>query len=551
MPNYLERFDLETTDGNIPIEIRDKATSNLLAQEIADRSALIKKDAQDNTVIETEKKIIETAHDKEENITDTYSRHVDGASSINVGGAATEVYAESFGVGVTGASSFTFTGGATLKGGRINVANDITGKNLTLSGNMQYKKPDKYNDFFDQVSMSDPSGNTYNLLVANAKTGSISAASFNHADIRNYGGTGNGIADDTTAFINCMAENNLVYLPAGDGLQWVLNDITLSEGQCVIGDGASNIVYKGEGDLFKVTGSYTTIYGLNVTFTANGNLLHMSNENKCEYIYVNQIVTHGATRVWYDADGTTYTNLYMHNVSGRDMRGTCVDVEHGFAFIMLDNVTADNLPNHASWPSFKFVNVEGAHLTHCEAEGGGVDGSNTKADGFIFSGCKAIWMDRCMSDLCDSAGIRLEGDANEYFYISNCVVSLCFNNAMLINGTFITITGCYINGRKGMAVNVPNANGIYSFGSNVTVNGCNVYNVTGYPLAFNTGNIVNCGNSIFTSNQNGIYLGGGVSGIVHDVLLINNTANAVSDASAGTCKYYYVYNGTAMLSNVT
>lgn len=569
--NLVSKFTVNSQGTDIDVKIKDTDARNLIAQEISDRSELIKKNESGDTVIETNNKIIETAHDKEENIADTYSRQVNGNSTVNVGGnatevynktfgrtvtgdsninvsgAATEVYAKTFEVGVTGASNFNFTGGASVKGGKINITNDIIGNNLKLTGDITYKTPTKYNDYFDKVTMLDNNGDSYDLLVATPNIGKIG----DNCDIRNYGGKGDGTTNDTKAFNDCMLANNVVYLPTGKGLNWVLDSITITDDQSVIGDGNTKITYSGSDDLFLITGSRVAFYGLNISCTNHGNAFHIKNASATSYFYLTDIVVTGATHLWYDTDCVEkYTHLYVHNMTGHNMAGTAIDIRKGFAFLFLDNVTGANLPAHASWPTFIFVGTEGLHMTHCEAEGGGVDGSKSGAYGFLFQRCQAVWLERCMADLCESDGFRMDGDQNAYFYFNNCVSSLCFGNGFLLNGHHIFMNGCFIGGRKGFDKSIPGANGLYVFGSDILVSTTNVFNMTGIGIVLASGQRNNIGTCEVSTCNAAIFIAAGCTGIIHDIYIVDNVSNIVQDGSSGTVKYYYVYNGT-MLSNVT
>lgn len=545
--NLVSMFTVNSQGTDIDVKIKDTDARNLIAQEISDRSELIKKNESGDTVIETNNKIIENAHDKEENITDTYSKQVNGNSTINVSGNAAEVYSKTFGVEVAGASNFNFTGGAGVKGGKINISNDIIGNNLKLTGDITYKTPDRYNDYFDKVTMLDNNGDSYDLLVATPNIGKIG----DNCDIRNYGGKGDGTTNDTKAFNDCMLANNVVYLPTGKGLNWVLDSITITDGQSVIGDGNTQITYSGSDDLFLITGSRVAFYGLNIYCTNHGNAFHIKNSSATTYFYITDIVVTGATHLWYDTDCLAkYAHLYVHNMTGHNMAGTAIDIRKGFAFLFLDNVTGANLPAHASWPTFIFVDTEGLHMTHCEAEGGGVDGSNSSAYGFLFQRCQAVWLERCMADLCESDGFRMDGNQNAYFYFNNCVSSLCFGNGILLNGRYIFMNGCFINGRKGLDKSVPGANGLYVFGSDVLVSTTNAFNMTGVGIVLASGARNNIGSCEVSTCNAAILTATGAAGIIHDIYIVDNVSNIVQDNSAGTVKYYYVYNGT-MLSNLT
>ena len=66
--NLVSKFTVNSQGTDIDVKIKDEDARNLIAQEIADRSKLIKADENNNTVIETSNKLIESSQGREINV---------------------------------------------------------------------------------------------------------------------------------------------------------------------------------------------------------------------------------------------------------------------------------------------------------------------------------------------------------------------------------------------------------------------------------------------------------------------------------------------------
>ena len=66
--NLVSKFTINSQGTDIDVKIKDEDARNLIAQEISDRSKLIKTDENNNTVIETSNKLIESSQGREINV---------------------------------------------------------------------------------------------------------------------------------------------------------------------------------------------------------------------------------------------------------------------------------------------------------------------------------------------------------------------------------------------------------------------------------------------------------------------------------------------------
>lgn len=75
---------------------------------------------------------------------------------------------------------------------------------------LTYKVPQKLNNQFKFVPFKTPDGTQYNVLVEGE------LASGNVANVKDYGATGDGLTDDTNAFVDAINSELPVYVPSGD-----------------------------------------------------------------------------------------------------------------------------------------------------------------------------------------------------------------------------------------------------------------------------------------------------------------------------------------------
>ena len=80
--NLVSKFTINSQGTDIDVKIKDEDARNLIAQEIADRSNLIKADENNNTVIETSNKLIEKSSDREINVNGSSAETYNGVKTI-------------------------------------------------------------------------------------------------------------------------------------------------------------------------------------------------------------------------------------------------------------------------------------------------------------------------------------------------------------------------------------------------------------------------------------------------------------------------------------
>lgn len=266
--NLVSKFTVNSQGTDIEVKIKDADARNLIAQEISDRSELIKKNESGDTVIETNNKIIETAHDKEENIADTYSRQVNGNSTVNVSGNATEVYSKTFDRTVTGNSNINVSGAAT------EVYNKTFNKTVTGTTTEQYgainqtytgTHTETGTDSFETYSGTKKFKVGVNSFQIEGKSKTIDLFKMENFvwDISAHGAEQN--TDCTSIIQEGLNSGMPVFIPTGT---WNYTTLVLSGGNTLFGTGngstttSSTLINTG-GTGLKVNGKNITIRDLN------------------------------------------------------------------------------------------------------------------------------------------------------------------------------------------------------------------------------------------------------------------------------------------------
>lgn len=310
---------------------------------------------------------------------------------------------------------------------------------------------------------------------------------YDKADIRNYGGKGDGVTNDTQAFNDCMAENNTVYLPYFNGCGgYVLDEVILNSHQSVRGDSRTTIIANSN-KLFTFVGNYISVRDLYIYCdqskrTIIFNMKFTGSTGFAVHFTIDNISADRPYTIFTDAECTQrYICLYMNNVIGYQTGGVGYYLHHGFAFIFMKSCTTDRVSLQANYRGFDFDDVEGLHLDYCECSAGYWEENNEAGSGFVFTRCRAVWLNNCFSDYV--AGLGYDFVNCWYIYIQNTGASIVGLNGFRFSGCkFVTLGTGYIAGRDTMG----------AASSGIWVNGCE-------NMAISNSNI-----DIFT--YNGIYI---------------------------------------------
>ena len=354
---------------------------------------------------------------------------------------------------------------------------------------------------------------------------------YDKADIRNYGGVGDGVTNDTQAFNACLAENNMVYLPYFAGCNgYVLDEVTLTSHQSVIGDNRT-VIRQNATKLFTITGNYVTIKSLFIicSTTVNQTVFNMKftgDSGLAFHFVIEDISIDNPYTIYTDAESTQqYICTYMQNIIGYKTRGVGYYVHHAFAFMFMRSCTTDRNLLQADYLGFDFNNVEGLHLDYCEVSAGYLTGDSQTGTGFSFVNCRAVWAFNCFSDYISGIGYDYNGCS--YIHINGCGASLTtLGGYRFYNCHFVEMVECYIAGQDNTS---PYNSGLW---------------IGGGSDKFTVGNCV-----IDKYTYDGIYINNSTGVIVSACSITNTTQNSVEIDTCTDCLVIGCRGDDTMINN--
>lgn len=326
--------------------------------------------------------------------------------------------------------------------------------------------------------------------AANTNTTQLATTEFvtrakrsDRVSVLDYGAVGNGVTDDTAAFTAAIATGKTVYVPAlASGSYRIQSKITLPAGTVIEGDGAKSVLLVATGaiTLFDITGNDVRVSGLKIDCTGVSSIVCFKLRNDLaalERIRIADILTWGAATFLQDESSTAniIVNLQILNVTCRTHKGVGVYLRKLYAYGHLERVTIDYVsgtPNGNT--GFWLEGNAGCWFNKCDVTGGTVDAGTSNNNGFYFVNCVAVWMVDCMADTVAGIGFWLASGCT-FFYLVNCVASLCKSHGFAVESAAVTSTGvtlqnCTASGRAGQAY-APNANGFNLAGDQIAITG--------------------------------------------------------------------------------
>lgn len=374
--------------------------------------------------------------------------------------------------------------------------------------------------------------------------------------VKAYGAKGDGVTDDTQAFIDALSENKSVYVPfTSDG--YVIGSLTIQDGQSLIGDQQKTILK------LKTGTDWCTVHGTNIAVknfrilanNMSGSLFVIDTANiTCTYLNFDNIFAYQATTILKDNGGTNQiTSLYVKNITSSLQKGDAYILTKAEAFTFFKNVTVDYATAGASLnnTAFHLTNNNGAIFEDCDVLGSASNGLNTNQKGYVFDSCQAIWLIRCMADTLDGVGFHIKGSA-KYVYFVSCVGSACSGHQFFIeNGIDIKFTNGYAGGRKGLTGALADMDGIniQSGANKVIITGMRITNCTRDGIRSDSASFINANCLEIDSNGGyAIHTTGSGSGLYSNIMSLGNTLGNYNIGSA----YEYIrniYKGDATMTD--
>lgn len=344
----------------------------LVAGDIAETANNITLHSTKDMLFDSDGKLTEQiADDHEIDIDGNDSVHIDGASTLNVGGIRTEVYARNKTEGVTG----TYTG----KFGSASFE--------TTAPNWLVKFPDKTID------------------LAWIKESKVTF-------VTDYGARGDGVTDDSQAFIDAVNNAGLIVIPPGK--YRITKTINLKSNTILTGCGGSVILVDGATPVMRVWSSGRVSHETenvritNIEITLRSGATSGSGISVGQDYVENVTMQNGTTNVWLD-------HLYIHDIDDRGINtyagGIGTKRKHGYPDIFIDNCVLERCKGSIINSS---VIVK---ITNCIIrynKGGGGEAVS------IDNGCIYSVISNCTFDQNDGGAGAISTDETEFLRIDRC-----------------------------------------------------------------------------------------------------------------------------------
>lgn len=214
----------------------------------------------------------------------------------------------------------TGTSTSTIRGNAVNISAGTTatvsGTDVVLSPTnpLTYGTVSPYSQFFDKIPLKQANGSQYSVLVANAQTPLITRTDL--ANVLDYGAKGDGVTNDTQAFINCINENASIFIPIGT---YVLDTIVIPRQKYIVGESNTMTILKLNNTLKIGDGSalvnYTILENLFINNEANTTTaieLRSCQNTKLRDIIIAQGADTGATAI--DLVSKVYTSYFSATI---------------------------------------------------------------------------------------------------------------------------------------------------------------------------------------------------------------------------------------------
>ena len=363
--------DYTLVAGNIA-ETASNLTLHSTKDMLLDSDGKLTEQITGDKIVEIGGKLTErTTGNREIDVDGDDSVHIDGASMLNVGGMRTEVYAGDKTEGVTG----TYTG-------KFGSASFETGAPSWL-----VKFPDKTID----LAWIKKSEVTY---------------------VSDYGAKGDGVADDSQAFIDAVANRGLIIVPPGK--YRITKTISLQSNTILTGCGGSVILIDGATPTIqvwsdgKINRKTENVRITNLEITLHPNATSGSGISVGQDYIENVTTQRGTTNVLLD-------HLYIHDIDDRGINTYAGSVgtkrKHGYPEIFIDNCVLERCKGSIINSS---VTVK---ITNCNIrynKGGGGEAIS------IDNGCIYSFILNCILELNNGGAGAISTDETEFLVIDGC-----------------------------------------------------------------------------------------------------------------------------------
>lgn len=281
--------------------------------------------------------------------------------------------------------------------------------------------------------------------------------------ILEFGGIGDGVADDTAAMNTALAAGRGVflpkYLPSGVEAVWYFaSSIQLPVNAAVCGDYRLSKIKSGAGDVFRLAGggriNIQNLYIDCAAQTAGGVAIKfLTGTSSFAYTKIENVDIAQAYGSVHDQNGAgeiIYSRIRY--VRALEPRGTPFKFSDFVAYNFLDHCFVDLVPlaGNPAFVSFDINGGAGLVMDTCEVNGFGQGATpNAAQHAYLIQNQQALWMKNCFGDTTGGWGLRLISCAAA---LQDCTFGYNMEGQLYVDSCpDLTITGrLWAQGRKGL-----------------------------------------------------------------------------------------------------
>ncbi len=300
-----------------------------------------------------------------------------------------------------------------------------------------------------------------------------------------FGATGDGVTDDSAAFVKALALFSQVDVPSGN-YRYRVSGISLQNNQTIQGrEGNASLVGFGTNPIITISGTqYCNISKLDFYMedAVNATCIYFDNstagKQKCKVTNVN-FYDCGTAITDSNYIGRNGSNDYnriitatLENINVYRGRKTAIVLNDFWGFIFLTNINLDYTNTPASAGSFNGLYVqrnEGMIITNVNVKGNGANGCS---HGMYLENCIAVWVNNSSAQNVLGSGIVFEGSRTQHLYIRNTTATGCENYGIYIScSSTAQLDNCTVTGNG--------QGGFWMSGNYFMVTNCEANNNTG------------------------------------------------------------------------
>lgn len=350
------------------------------------------------------------------------SVHIDGASTLNVGGLRTEVFA--------GDKTEAVTGTNTERAGN---------RSTTVTGKWAVNLPDKTFDMKDVALQTDINALDSKLMYV-GKT------------VKNYGATGDGVTDDSTAIMAMINDVGYAFFTKGT----YRCSITLPNGASLIGASRNWCILTGlssSNDVI-ITGNFNKIEGLTIT---SGNTGIYSHEKTGLLINDCTVMNNTAAGVSIDGKREEWSELnYLTSIVNSDFfnnGGDGIRINQYPDFKITNCECYNNTHTDDTHANIHIMNCTGKIVnTHCWNKNDGAGFKRTHVS-LNLEDCAELEVTNCHIEGGRDSNISCTGNSSPTFV--NCYIYASFGPSGAWLAAPATFIGCKLGGQAADDVTKP------------------------------------------------------------------------------------------------